>query len=94
MKVISNYIYRSQQCSKGNPTGCIPQGAGIMSSILEFCLPQTAILPFCTPYTAEPIGEKQEVNPLAVVIDPKYQGKLVAAAVEARRTMSGTQEIF
>lgn len=45
-------------------------------------------LAICTPYTTEPTDEEQ-VNLLVGMIDPNYQGKLVAAMAEATRTMLG-----
>lgn len=74
MEVIPNYIYRSQQCARGNYTGCGHQGAGIMGSILEFCLPQTATCHFPLLLSLNQQVKKQKVNLLAVVIDPNYQG--------------------
>lgn len=87
LRWLSNYIYRSQQCTKRNYTWCVHLGAGIVGSILEFCLSQTATWSFCTPFTTESTSEKEKVNLLVVMIGPSYQGKQVAATVEARRTM-------
>lgn len=73
--------------------GWIHQTEEIIGLISEFHLPQTASWLCCTPYTTEPTGQREGINMLAVMIDPNYKGKLVAATMKARRTVSGTQEV-